>query len=87
MEMAPVKETNDESVEAAKEMLAELVREKELLVARLNDLHKHIEGDQNLTSRMLRQVEWMEEKDRTVARLRKVGPCKPSFQPCERPGR
>ncbi|KAJ1467801.1 hypothetical protein T484DRAFT_3630686 [Baffinella frigidus] len=72
MEMAPVKETKDESVEAVKEMLAELVREKELLVARLNDLHKHIEGDQNLTSRVLRQAEWMDEKDRTVARLSKV---------------
>ncbi|KAJ1470029.1 hypothetical protein T484DRAFT_1981017 [Baffinella frigidus] len=70
--MAPVREMKDESVGAVKEMLAELVREKELLVARLNDLHKHIEGDQNLTSRVLRQAEWMDEKDRTVARLSKV---------------
>ncbi|KAJ1475446.1 hypothetical protein T484DRAFT_1751089 [Baffinella frigidus] len=70
--MAPEKEMKDESVVAVKEMLAELVGEKDLLVARLNDLHSHIEGDQNLTSRVLRQAEWMEEKGRTVARLSKV---------------
>ncbi|KAJ1468044.1 hypothetical protein T484DRAFT_1856729, partial [Baffinella frigidus] len=71
----------DESVGEVKEMLAELVREKQLLVERLNDLQSHIALDQNLLSRVMRKAEWMEEKDRTVERLSKVQPSPPSLQP------
>ncbi|KAJ1473074.1 hypothetical protein T484DRAFT_1913647 [Baffinella frigidus] len=62
----------DECVEMVKEMTAELFREQRELVARLNTLHERIEAERQPVSKVLRKVEWMEEKERSVEQLNKA---------------
>ncbi|KAJ1492067.1 hypothetical protein T484DRAFT_1772593 [Baffinella frigidus] len=62
----------DECVEGVKEMTAELFREQRELVARLNDMQQRIEAETHPVRKVLRKVEWMEEKERSVERLNKA---------------
>ncbi|KAJ1492068.1 hypothetical protein T484DRAFT_1772594 [Baffinella frigidus] len=62
----------DECVEGVKEMTAELFREQRELVARLNDMQQRIEAEAHPVRKVLRKVEWMEEKERSVERLNKA---------------
>ncbi|KAJ1477483.1 hypothetical protein T484DRAFT_1821190 [Baffinella frigidus] len=61
-----------ECVGMVKGMTAELFREQWELVARLNAMQERIEEDPSLISKTLRKIEWMEEKQRSVARLNKA---------------
>ena len=62
----------DQCVGMVKEMTAELFREHRELVQRLNLLQEHINSDDCLISKTRRKIEWMEEKERTVRRLKKI---------------
>jgi len=62
----------DKCVEMVKEMTAELFREQRELVRRLNAMQERISLDQCLVSKTRRKIEWMEEKERTVGRLKKI---------------
>ena len=64
----------DKCVEMVKGMTAELFREQQELVERLNAMQRRIEMDKNLESKALRKIEWLEERDRVVKRLNKVQP-------------
>ena len=61
-----------ECVERVKEMVAEVEREKAELVERLNAMHQQIAAEQDPVTKVLRKVEWMEEKERSVATLNKI---------------
>ncbi|KAJ1478273.1 hypothetical protein T484DRAFT_1961509 [Baffinella frigidus] len=56
-------------VETVKGMMAELFREKNELVQRLNGMQQRIELEKDPAKRVLRHAAWMEEKERTVKRL------------------
>jgi len=71
----------DECVEMVKRMTAELFREQRELVGRLNAMHRQIEKDKHLASKVLRKIEWLEERDRAVKRLNKVPPSPHSVPP------
>ena len=62
----------DEGVETVKMLMAELCLEKDGLVARLNAMHERIEEEDNLVTKVLLKVQWMEEKERSVELLNKV---------------
>jgi hypothetical protein len=66
--MAP----QNECVERVKEMVAEVTREKADLVQRLNAMHQRIEQETDTVTKVLRKVEWMEEKERSVEALNKI---------------
>ena len=59
-------------MERVREMTAELFREQRELVQRLNAMQDHISKDTGLISKTRRKIEWMEEKERTVRRLKKI---------------
>ncbi|KAJ1475041.1 hypothetical protein T484DRAFT_3644132 [Baffinella frigidus] len=52
-----------------KERMAQVLRGKEEMVQRLNFLHRKLEFMVDVKTKNLRKAEWMEEKDRSVARL------------------
>ncbi|KAJ1480058.1 hypothetical protein T484DRAFT_1957557 [Baffinella frigidus] len=62
----------DECVQRVKETTAELFREQRELVDRLNGLHRLVEAESHPVRKVLRKVEWMEEKDRSVELLGKI---------------
>ena len=62
----------DEGVETVKALMAELRLEKDRLVERLNTMHERIEEENNLVTKVLLKVEWMEEKERSLELLNKV---------------
>ena len=64
----------NECVEMVKGLTAELLREQRELVERLNAMQRQIEADNNLASKALRKIAWMEEKKRSVQLLKKVQP-------------
>ncbi|KAJ1479792.1 hypothetical protein T484DRAFT_1812879 [Baffinella frigidus] len=61
-----------ECVDTVKEMMAEVIREKKELVERLNEMHQGIEEEEDLLTKVLRKVEWMEEKERSVEALNRI---------------
>ncbi|KAJ1479793.1 hypothetical protein T484DRAFT_1958003 [Baffinella frigidus] len=61
-----------EYVNTVKEMMAEVMREKKELVERLNEMHQGIEEEEDLLTKVLRKVEWMEEKERSVEALNRI---------------
>ena len=68
-------------VKEVKEVTAALFHEQRELVGRLNAMQAGIEHDPRLVSKTLRKIEWMEEKERAVKRLKQVQPGPPSFPP------
>jgi len=64
----------DECVEMVKGLAAELLREQQELVERLNAMQGAIEADTNLTSKALHKIAWMEKKKRSVQLLKTVQP-------------
>ena len=74
----------DKCVEMVKGMTAELFREQQELVERLNAMQRRIEKDKNLESKALRKIEWLEERDRVVKRLNTVQPSPQSVPPTSR---
>ncbi|KAJ1472757.1 hypothetical protein T484DRAFT_3647099 [Baffinella frigidus] len=62
----------DESVESVKELMAELYREKNALVVRLNAMQERIEHEKDVHTKLLLKIEWMEEKERSVELLKRV---------------
>ena len=59
-------------VETVKEMTAEVIREKNALVGRLNAMHQRIAEEEDPVTKMRRKVEWAAEKDRSVEALNKI---------------
>jgi len=55
-----------------KEMTAQLFHEQRELVERLNAMQRRIEEDKNEASKVLLQIEWKEEKKRSVDLLNTV---------------
>ena len=53
-------------------MVAEVEREKAELVERLNAMNEQIAAEVDPVTKVLRKVEWMEEKERSVAALNKI---------------
>ncbi|KAJ1473332.1 hypothetical protein T484DRAFT_1913217 [Baffinella frigidus] len=62
----------DDCMEMVRHMTAELFREKRELVERLNAMQVGIEEDNQLESKVLRKVEWMSEKERSVKQLKQM---------------
>ncbi|KAJ1477684.1 hypothetical protein T484DRAFT_1962746 [Baffinella frigidus] len=62
----------DACVGMVKEMTAELFREQRELVARLNAMQQQIEAENDPVGKVLRKLEWMEEKERSVEVLNKI---------------
>jgi hypothetical protein len=60
--------------------MAEVTREKAEMVARLNHMHDILEFTSDAKTRKLRKAEWMTERNRSVARLRKVPNHRPRVQ-------
>jgi len=69
------------SVATVKQLMEELCREKDGLVQRLNAIQERIEGEEHLLSKVLLKVEWMAEKQRSVAPLKRVQPFLHSLPP------
>ena len=61
-----------ECVATVKQLMAELCREKNGLVERLNAMHERIEEEEHLLTKVLLKLEWMAEKQRSVEPLKKV---------------
>ena len=64
--------SQDDSVETIKGLMAELLREKNGLVERLNAMQVRIEEEDDLVAKVLLKVEWMAEKERHVDLLNEV---------------
>ena len=62
----------NQSVVTVKEMTAEVMREKNALVGRLNAMHQLIAEEQDLVIKVRRKVEWAAEKERSVEALNKI---------------
>ena len=59
-------------VETVKEMMAEVMREKNALVGRLNAMHQRIADEEDLVTKVRRKVEWAADRDRSVEALNKI---------------
>ena len=59
-------------VETVKEMMAEVMREKNELVERLNAMHQRIAAEEDPVTKVRRKVEWAAEKERSVEALNKI---------------
>ena len=59
-------------VETVKEMMTEVVREKNELVERLNAMHRRIAAEEDPVTKVRRKVEWAAEKERSVEALDKI---------------
>jgi len=62
----------NECVETVKEMMAELMSEKNELVERLNAMHQRIAVEEDPVTKVRRKVEWAAEKERSVEALNKI---------------
>ncbi|KAJ1467431.1 hypothetical protein T484DRAFT_1858857 [Baffinella frigidus] len=62
----------NECVETVKAVMAEVVLEKDQLVARLNEMKKGIDDEKDLEEKVRLQVEWTEEKERSVKALNPI---------------
>jgi len=62
----------NECVETVKEMMAEVAREKNELVERLNAMHQRIAAEEDPVIKVRRKVEWAAEKERSVEALNKI---------------
>ena len=62
----------NECVETVKEMMAEVVREKNELVERLNAMHLRIAAEEDPVTKVRRKVEWAAEKERSVEVMNKI---------------
>ena len=61
-----------ECIDTVKEMTAEVVREKNALVRRLNALQQKIAEEEDPVTKVRRKVEWTAEKERSVEALNKI---------------
>ena len=61
-----------ECVETIKEIMAEVVHEKNALVGRLNAMHQEIAKEEDPVTKMRRKVEWATEKERSVEALNRI---------------
>jgi hypothetical protein len=59
-------------VSTVKEMTAEVMREKNALVGRLNAMHQRIAEEEDPVTKVRRKVEWAAEKDRSVEALNTI---------------
>ncbi|KAJ1473629.1 hypothetical protein T484DRAFT_1972527 [Baffinella frigidus] len=64
--------TPNECVETVKEVMAEVMLEKDALVVRLNAMNERIEDEKDLVAKVRIKVEWAEEKERSIAALNTV---------------
>jgi len=64
--------TQRECVETVKEMMAEVMSEKNELVGRLNAIHQRIAEEEDPVTKVRRKVEWAAEKERSVEALNKI---------------
>ncbi|KAJ1473630.1 hypothetical protein T484DRAFT_1972529 [Baffinella frigidus] len=64
--------TPNECVETVKEVMAEVMLEKDALVARLNAMNERIEEEKDLVAKVRLKVEWAEEKERSVKAMNTV---------------
>ena len=61
-----------ECTETVKEIMAEVIREKNALVGRLDAMHQQIAEEEDPVTKVRRKVEWMAEKERSVEVLNKI---------------
>ena len=62
----------NECVQTIKEMMTEVVHEKNELVERLNAMHQRIAAEEDPVTKVRRKVEWAAEKERSVEALNKI---------------
>jgi len=62
----------NECVATVKEMMAEVMREKNALVGRLNAMHQEIAKEEDPVTKVRRKVEWAAEKERSIEALNKI---------------
>jgi hypothetical protein len=62
----------NECVATVKEVMAEVMREKNALVGRLNAMHQRIAEEKDPVTKVRRKVEWAAEKERSVEALNEI---------------
>ena len=62
----------NECVATVKEVMAEVMREKNALVGRLNAMHQRIAEEEDPVTKVRRKVEWAAEKERSVEALNEI---------------
>jgi hypothetical protein len=62
----------NECVETIKEVMAEVMREKNALVGRLNAMHQRIVEEEDPVTKVRRKVEWASTRDRSVEALNEI---------------
>ena len=61
-----------ECIDTVKEMTAEVMREKNALVRRLNAMHQQITEEKDPVTKVRRKVEWAAEKERSLEALNQI---------------
>jgi len=59
-------------MESVKEMVVEVICEKNALVGRLNAMHQQIAEEKDPVTKVRRKVEWTAEKERSVEALNQI---------------
>ena len=62
----------NECVETVKEVMEEVVREKNALVKRLNAMHQRIAEEEDPVTKVRRKIEWASTRDRSVDALNSI---------------
>ena len=59
-------------MDSVKEMVVEVICEKNALVGRLNAMHQQIAEEEDPVTKVRRKVEWTAEKERSVEALNQI---------------
>jgi hypothetical protein len=62
----------NECMETVKQVMEEVMREKDALVGRLNAMHQRIAEEEDPVTKVRRKVEWTAEKERSVEALNEI---------------